>query len=37
VFERHGFVIMGERYSGEGDGAAKAYERRCVLYGATPL
>jgi putative acetyltransferase len=37
VFERHGFVIMGERDFGEGDGAAKTYEMRCVLDGTTPL
>jgi putative acetyltransferase len=37
VFERHGFVITGERYFGEGDGAAKTYEMRCVLDGTTPL
>jgi len=37
VFERHGFVITGERYFGEGDGAAKTYEMRCVLDGITPL
>ena len=33
VFERHGFVITGERYVGEGDNAAKTYEMRCVLDG----
>ena len=37
VFERHGFLITGERYFGEGDGAAKTYEMRCVLDGTTPL
>jgi putative acetyltransferase len=37
VFERHGFVITAERYFGEGDGAAKTYEMRCVLDGTTPL
>ena len=37
VFERHGFVITGERYFGEGDGAAKTYEMRCVLDGTIPL
>ena len=37
VFERHGFVITGERYFGQGDGAAKTYEMRCVLDGPTPL
>ena len=37
VFERHGFVITGERYFGEGDRAAKTYEMRCVLDGTTPL
>ena len=35
VFERHGFVITGERYFGEGDDAAKTYAMRCVLDGAT--
>jgi GNAT superfamily N-acetyltransferase len=35
VFERHGFVITGERYFGEGDRAAKTYAMRCVL--AAPL
>jgi len=33
VFERHGFVITGERYFGEGDLAAKTYAMRCVLDG----
>ena len=37
VFERHGFVITGERYFGEGDGAAKTYAMRCVLDGTTAL
>jgi putative acetyltransferase len=37
VFERHGFVITGERYFGEGDGAAKTYEMRRVLDGTTSL
>jgi hypothetical protein len=37
VLERHGFVIMGERYFGEGDRAAKTYVMRCVLDGTTPL
>lgn len=36
VFERLGFVITGERYFGEGDGAAKTYAMRCVLDGTTP-
>lgn len=31
VFERHGFVITGERYFGEGDSAAKTYEMRLLL------
>jgi hypothetical protein len=35
VFDRHGFVITGERYFGEGDSAAKTYEMRCVLDGTT--
>jgi putative acetyltransferase len=33
VFERHGFVITGERYFGEGDHAAKTYAMRCLLDG----
>ena len=33
VFERHGFVVTGERYFGEGEGAAKTYAMRCVLVG----
>jgi putative acetyltransferase len=37
VFERHGFVITGERYFGEGDRAAKTYAMRCVLAGTTAL
>ena len=37
VFERHGFVITGERYFGEGDHAAKTYAMRCVLAGTTAL
>jgi putative acetyltransferase len=37
VFERHGFVITGTRYFGEGDRAAKTYEMRCALDGTTPL
>ena len=37
VFERHGFVITGERYFGEGDRAAKTYAMRCVLDGTTAL
>jgi putative acetyltransferase len=37
VFERQGFVIMDERYFGEGDGAVKTYEMRCVLDGTSPL
>ena len=37
VFERHGFVITGERYFGEGDGAAKTYAMRRVLDGTTAL
>lgn len=37
VFERHGFVVLRERYFGEGDGAAKTYEMRCVLDGTTSL
>jgi putative acetyltransferase len=37
VFERHGFVITGERYFGEGDRAAKTYEMRCVLEATAPL
>jgi hypothetical protein len=32
-----GSVITGERYFGGGDGAAKTYEMRCALEGATPL
>jgi putative acetyltransferase len=36
VFERHGFVITGERYFGEGDNAAKTHAMRCVLDGTTP-
>jgi putative acetyltransferase len=35
VFERHGFVITGERSFGEGDRAAKTYAMRCVLAGTT--
>ena len=35
VFERHGFVITGKRYFGEGAGASKTYEMRCVLDGTT--
>jgi putative acetyltransferase len=31
VFERHGFVITGERYFGDGDSAAKTYAMRCLL------
>ena len=31
VFQRHGLLIIGERYFGEGDGAAKTYARRRVL------
>ena len=37
VFERHGFVITGERYFGEGDDAAKTYAMRCVLDGTMAL
>jgi putative acetyltransferase len=37
VFERHGFVITGERYFGEGDRAAKTYAMRCALDGPTGL
>ena len=37
VFERHGFLVTGERYFGEGDGAAKTYAMRCVLDGTTPF
>jgi putative acetyltransferase len=37
VFERHGFVITGERYFGEGDLAAKTYAMRCVLDGTPAL
>ena len=33
VFERHGFLIIGERYFGEGNGAAKTYAMRRVLDG----
>ena len=33
VFERHGFVITGERHFGEGDSAAQTYAMRCVLDG----
>jgi putative acetyltransferase len=33
VFERHGFVVTGERFFGEGEGAAKTYEMRCVVDG----
>ena len=33
VFERHGFVITGERYFGEGEHAAKTYAMRRVLDG----
>jgi putative acetyltransferase len=35
VFERHGFVITGERYFGEGDRAAKTYAMRCVVASTT--
>jgi len=35
VFERHGFVITGERYFGEGNRAAKTYAMRCVLASTT--
>lgn len=37
VFERHGFVITGERYFGEGDSATRTYAMRCVLDGTAPL
>jgi hypothetical protein len=37
VFERHGFVITGERYFGEGERAAKTYAMRCVLDGNAAL
>ena len=37
VFERHGFVITGERYFGEGAGAAKTYAMRCVLDDTAAL
>ena len=37
VFERHGFVITGERYFGDGDHATKTYEMRCVLEATTSL
>jgi putative acetyltransferase len=35
VFERHGFVITGERYFGEGDQAAKTFAMRCRLSATT--
>ena len=35
VFERHSFLITGERYFGEGDHAAKTYAMRCVLDATT--
>ncbi len=31
VFERHGFVITGQRYFGEGADAAKTYAMSCAL------
>jgi GNAT superfamily N-acetyltransferase len=37
VFERHGFVITGERYFGEGDHAAKTYSMRCSLEDTAAL
>ena len=33
VFERHGFLITGERYFGEGDRAAKTFAMRRVPDG----
>ena len=36
VFERHGFEITGERYFGDGDGAAKTYAMRCLVDDTTP-
>ena len=37
VFERHGLVVTGQRYFGEGDAAAKTYEMRRVLDDSVPV
>ena len=35
VFERSGFVVTGQRYFGEGDGAAKTYSMRFAFESNT--